>query len=103
MVKEAAERTPEGGYCGSCPKAALIVFLGWTAGMLRRRQEGINSSQESDMVAVGIFIAIFVALFVAVLLPLIMSGERWRAAEEKACARRIADARMNARLLRLNL
>jgi hypothetical protein len=55
------------------------------------------------MVAVGIFIAIFVALFVAVLLPLIMSGERWRAAEEKACARRIADARMNARLLRLNL
>jgi hypothetical protein len=71
--------------------------------MLRRRQEGINSSQESDMVAVGIFIAIFVALFVAVLLPLIMSGERWRAAEEKARARRIADARMNARLLRLNL
>ncbi len=55
------------------------------------------------MVAVGIFIAIFVALFVAVLLPLIMSGERWRAAEEKARARRIADARMNARLLRLNL
>jgi uncharacterized protein YpmB len=59
------------------------------------------------MAAVGVFIAIFVALFaalfVAILLPFMMSGERWRAAEEKACARRIADARMNARLLRLNL
>ena len=59
------------------------------------------------MAAVGVFIAIFVALFaalfVAILLPFMMSGERWRAAEEKARARRIADARMNARLLRLNL
>ena len=50
-------------------------------------------------------IAIFVAIFAAIFIPLmlIMSGERWRAAEERAHARRIADARMNARLLRLNI
>ena len=49
------------------------------------------------------FVAIFVALFVAIFLPLILSGERWRAAQDRARARRIADARMNARLLRLNI
>jgi hypothetical protein len=41
--------------------------------------------------------------FVASFLPLILSGKRWRAAQDRARARRIADARMNARLLRLNL
>jgi hypothetical protein len=48
------------------------------------------------------FVAIFVALFVAIFLPLILSGE-WRAAQDRARARRIADARMNARLLRLDI
>lgn len=50
-------------------------------------------------------LAIFVAVFAANFLPfmLILPGERWRAAEERARARRIADAKMNARLLRLNL
>ena len=52
---------------------------------------------------VAIFAAIFVALFVAIFLPLILSGERWRAEQDKARGRRIADARMNARLLRLNI
>jgi hypothetical protein len=52
---------------------------------------------------VAIFAAIFVALFVAIFLPLIVSGEHWRAAQERARARRIADAKMNARLLRLNI
>jgi len=51
----------------------------------------------------AIFAAIFVALFVAIFLPLILSGERWRAAQDRARARRIADARMNARLLRLDI
>jgi hypothetical protein len=51
----------------------------------------------------AIFVAIFVAMFVAIFLPLVLSGEHWRAAEDKARARRIADARMNARLLRLNI
>jgi hypothetical protein len=52
---------------------------------------------------VAIFAAIFVALFIATFLPLILSGEHWRAAQDKARARRIADAKMNARLLRLNI
>ena len=52
---------------------------------------------------VAVFTAIFVAIFFAIFLPLIASGEQWRAAQERARARRIADARMNARLLRFNL
>jgi hypothetical protein len=52
---------------------------------------------------VAIFAAILVALFAAIFLPLILSGERWRAAQDMARARRIADAKMNARLLRLNI
>ena len=51
----------------------------------------------------AISVSILVAIFVAILLPLFLSGERWRAAQERARARRIADAKMNARLLRLNL
>ena len=51
----------------------------------------------------AIFVAIFVALFVAIFLPLILSGEQWQAAQDRARARRIADARMNARLLRLDI
>lgn len=49
--------------------------------------------------------AIFVAIFAAIFLPLmlILSGGRWRAEQERARARRLAEARMNARLLRLNL
>ena len=58
------------------------------------------------MEATAAFVAIFAGLLTAILfafLPLILSGERWKAAQEKARARRLADAKMNARLLRLNL
>jgi hypothetical protein len=68
--------------------------------------ESVNFSEETDMEAarfIALFVAMFFGLFIAILLPLIMSGERGRAAEDRARARRIADARMNARLLRLNL
>ena len=54
----------------------------------------------------AIFVAIYLALFVTIFLlflPLIMSGKQWRAAEERARARRMAEHRMNARLLRLNI
>ena len=51
----------------------------------------------------AVLIAIFLAIFVAIFLPVLMSGEQWRAAQEKARARRLAEARMNARLLRLNI
>jgi hypothetical protein len=53
----------------------------------------------------AIFIAIFFGLFLAIFLlflPIIM-GEQWRAAQDRARARRMAEHRMNARLLRLNL
>jgi preprotein translocase subunit SecG len=52
---------------------------------------------------IAISLAVFVAIFFAILLPLVLSGKRWKAAEEKARARRLVDAKMNARLLRLNL
>jgi hypothetical protein len=55
------------------------------------------------METVAIFVSIFVAVFVAIFLPLALSGKKWKAAQETARARRIADAKMNARLLRLNL
>jgi len=58
---------------------------------------------ESTAIFVAISVAVFVAIFLAIFLPLMLSGERWRAAEERARARRIADAKMNARLLRLNI
>jgi len=51
----------------------------------------------------AIFIAVFFPLFVAFSLTLILSGEQWRAAEDRARARRMAEHRMNARLLRLNI
>lgn len=52
---------------------------------------------------VALFVAIFLPIFIAILLPIIMSGKQWRAAQDKARARRLAEARMNARLLRLNI
>jgi hypothetical protein len=52
---------------------------------------------------IAILLSIFMTLFSAVFFPLILSGKQWRAAEDKARARRLADAKMNARLLRLNI
>ena len=51
----------------------------------------------------AVFVAIFFAVFIAIFLPILMSGEQWRAEQEKARARRLAEARMNARLLRLDI
>jgi hypothetical protein len=51
----------------------------------------------------GAAVAIFVALFVAIFLAMLMSGKQWRAAQDRARARRMAEHRMNARLLRLNI
>jgi hypothetical protein len=52
---------------------------------------------------IAISVSILTALLVAVLLPLMMSSEGARATAQKARARRLTDAKMNARLLRLNL
>ncbi len=57
--------------------------------------------QSTAIFASAIFAAMFPSILIAIFLPflpLILSP-----AEEKAHARRIADAKMNARLLRLNL
>jgi hypothetical protein len=51
----------------------------------------------------AIFLSVFVALIAGIALPLVLTGERARAAQEQARSRRLTDARMNARLLRLNL
>jgi hypothetical protein len=65
---------------------------------------GINCPQERDMEATAVFIATLISVLIALLLPfVVMSGKQWREAEKKARARRIADAKMNARLLRLNI
>ena len=55
------------------------------------------------MRVVAIFVAIALPLIIAIFLPLVLSGKRWRAVEERARARRLADAKMNATLLRFNL
>jgi hypothetical protein len=48
--------------------------------------------------AAAVWVAIFVAIFLS-----IMSGKHWKEAQDRERARRIADARMNARLLRLDI
>ena len=49
------------------------------------------------------FVGLFVAIFVAILLGFGWTGENWKAAEERARRRRLTDARMNARLLRMDI
>ena len=51
----------------------------------------------------AIFVVIFAGVFLPLVLMLIPLGEGWRAAQDRARARRIADAKMNARLVRLNI
>lgn len=46
----------------------------------------------------GMFVTIFVPIVIA-----FVSGERWKATQEKARERRLAEHRMNARLLRFNI
>ena len=55
------------------------------------------------MEVTAIFVSILVAIFAAIFFPLFLSGKRWRAAQERVRARRMVDAKMNARLLRFNL
>jgi len=52
---------------------------------------------------VAILVAIFLSLFITIFLLLIVSGKQWRAAEDRTRSRRMAEHRMNARLLRLNI
>ena len=54
-------------------------------------------------ILVALVLTLVLPLAVAIILPFIQSGEGWKAAQEKARARRLVDAKMNARLLRFNL
>ena len=49
------------------------------------------------------FVVIFAGVFLPIVLMLIPWVERWRAAQDRARARHVADAKMKARLLRLNI
>ena len=53
----------------------------------------------------AVFVAIFVSLFIAFafIFAFVLSGKHWRAEQHKARERRMAEYRMNARLLRLNI
>jgi hypothetical protein len=56
--------------------------------------------------AIAFFVGVFVGLSVCVFLLFLsamMSGKQWEAAQDRARERRMAEHRMNARLLRLNL
>ena len=51
----------------------------------------------------GALASIFVSIFLPIICAFVLSGEQWRAAQDRARARRMAEHRMNARLLRLNI
>jgi hypothetical protein len=59
-----------------------------------------------DLLLVVGTLASFVSIFLPIVIALsgkVLSGKQWKEAQERAHARRIAEYRMNARLLRLNI
>jgi hypothetical protein len=48
-------------------------------------------------------VAVFASLFTAIFLPMMVSENDWKASQESDRARRLAEHKMKARLLRLNL
>jgi hypothetical protein len=55
-----------------------------------------------DLLFVVGMLASFVSIFLPIIITLV-SGKQWRAAQDRARERRMAEHRMNARLLRLNI
>ena len=53
------------------------------------------------LLAAGMFVSIFMPIIIVFVC--VLSGKQWRAMEDRARARRMAEHRMNARLLRLNI
>jgi hypothetical protein len=51
----------------------------------------------------ALFVALFASLFIAFAFIFVLSGDDWRAAQDRARERRMAEHRINARLLRLNI
>jgi type II secretory pathway pseudopilin PulG len=56
---------------------------------------------ETITIFVPIFVGILISVLIAIGLPLYMRSQQYRASQEKARARRMADAKLNARLLRI--
>jgi hypothetical protein len=48
-------------------------------------------------------VAVFASAFVAIFLPLILSGKQWREEQDRERVRCMAEHKMNARLLRLDI
>jgi len=51
----------------------------------------------------ALFVAIFVAIFFAQICAFVVSGKQWREAQERERERRMAEHKMNARLVRLDI
>ena len=51
----------------------------------------------------GTMTSIFVAIFLPIISAFVVSGKQCRAAQDRARERRMAEHRMNARLLRLDI
>jgi hypothetical protein len=51
----------------------------------------------------SMLVSIFVSIFLPIISSFVLSGKQGRAAQDRARERRIAEYRMNARLLRLNI
>lgn len=51
----------------------------------------------------ALFAAILIPLLIATALPLLLSTNHWKAAEQKENDRQMANHRMHARLLRLDI
>jgi hypothetical protein len=51
----------------------------------------------------GMLTSMFVSIFLVMSSAFALSGKQWREAQDTARARRMAEHRMNARLLRLNI
>jgi hypothetical protein len=74
--------------------------------MSRLSLEGINywwetTEMDRDLLKVAGALASIFASFVSIIIAL--SGKQWREAQDRARERRMAEHRMNARLLRLNI
>ena len=52
---------------------------------------------------VGILISSGMSLLIATFLPFILSGKHWKLVQQRARTHRVREAKMNTRLLRLNL
>jgi hypothetical protein len=55
------------------------------------------------LLVVGVLVSMFVSIFLPMIGAFVLSGKEWRAAQDRARARRLAEHRMNARLLRLDI